>query len=589
MRQYLIVANRTVESPQLLEAIRERLGSEPARFHLLVPEDHLQGMTWEEGQARVAAKHRLAHAIEYFAGLGIEMTGDVDTTPVDGVANILVREGQDHFDEILISTLPTTVSRWFKMDAADPDPTAHLGPGHPHRLGDVAHLASSRTPGAVVGRRSDAPVGWRVCDRPRSPVQGTTACRTVSDMAKNRWTDEVLDPARLVGDPLADDLVGPLLDDGSASLVSAMLAQMRKSHDVINDELPVDVAEYLEISAELPSWADPAKLEAAEDFFGRAGFPIVIGLFCYSLPEAYAAEKGAQVLAQTGRLDSDARRRILETGQFVIDVMAPGGLAPGGAGIHAAQRVRLMHAAIRHLILFHGHEGDRRWDDVVGAPHQPGGPGRDRAVVRGDGDRSAAQALVRGRGRRCRGLPPRLEGRGPPPRRPRGPPARRRRRRRRADRLGPPPPLRSIARGQGAHRGADRAPRRAGRRRAPRRHEPHDDPPPRRRRDRRPPRRRPARPHLRAVHADEGGDAPHEPPRREQPLPRRGGGDARAQRPRGDVRLRAARPRRGHVRDPRVARRPLAHAPRDARVDRRAAHRPTRRRTRRPTRRPAHR
>jgi hypothetical protein len=187
-------------------------------------------------------------------------------------------------------------------------------------------------------------------------------------MAKNRWTDEVLDPARLVGDPLADDLVGPLLDDGSASLVSSMLATMRTSHDVINDELPIDVAEYLEISGELPSWADPAKLEAAEDFFGRAGFPIVIGLFCYSLPEAYAAEKGAQVLARTGRLDSDARRRILETGQFVIDVMAPGGLAPGGAGIHAAQRVRLMHAAIRHLILFHGHEGDRAWNGAWGHP-----------------------------------------------------------------------------------------------------------------------------------------------------------------------------------------------------------------------------
>jgi hypothetical protein len=138
MRQYLIVANRTVESPQLLEAIRERLGPEPTRFHLLVPEDHLQGMTWEEGQARVAAKHRLAHAIEYFAGLGIEMTGDVDTTPVDGVANILVREGQDHFDEILISTLPTTVSRWFKMDA----------PTRIQRLTSVpvTHIASVMSP-----------------------------------------------------------------------------------------------------------------------------------------------------------------------------------------------------------------------------------------------------------------------------------------------------------------------------------------------------------------------------------------------------------------------------------------------------------
>ena len=120
-------------------------------------------------------------------------------------------------------------------------------------------------------------------------------------MAKNRWTDAVLDPARLMGDPLADDLIGPLLESGSAAQVSATLAQIRTSHAVINEELPIDVEEYLEVSAQLPSWADTDKLEAAEDFFGRAGFPVVIGLFCYSLPEAYAAEKGAQVLAQTGR------------------------------------------------------------------------------------------------------------------------------------------------------------------------------------------------------------------------------------------------------------------------------------------------
>ena len=132
MRQYLVVANRTVESPQLLEAIQDRRRAGPAAFHLLVPEDHNQGMTWDESEARAEAKHRLAHAIDHFAALGITMTGDVDATPVDGVANILRRDGGDRFDEILISTLPTTVSRWFKMDAPTriqrltPVPVTHI-------------------------------------------------------------------------------------------------------------------------------------------------------------------------------------------------------------------------------------------------------------------------------------------------------------------------------------------------------------------------------------------------------------------------------------------------------------------------------
>jgi ER-bound oxygenase mpaB/B'/Rubber oxygenase, catalytic domain len=36
---------------------------------------------------------------------------------------------------------------------------------------------------------------------------------------------------------------------------------------------------------------------------------------------------------------------------MVLAVMAEGGLAPGGSGIRVVQKVRLMHAAVRHLIL----------------------------------------------------------------------------------------------------------------------------------------------------------------------------------------------------------------------------------------------
>jgi hypothetical protein len=43
-------------------------------------------------------------------------------------------------------------------------------------------------------------------------------------------------------------------------------------------------------------------------------------------------------------------RRVLETTQMVVDVLSPGGLSPSGRGVRAAQKVRLMHAAVRHLI-----------------------------------------------------------------------------------------------------------------------------------------------------------------------------------------------------------------------------------------------
>src|SRR5581483_558278 len=40
-----------------------------------------------------------------------------------------------------------------------------------------------------------------------------------------------------------------------------------------------------------------------------------------------------------------------ETAQFMLDVMRPGGVQPGQPGWDAARRVRLMHAAVRWMIL----------------------------------------------------------------------------------------------------------------------------------------------------------------------------------------------------------------------------------------------
>ena len=88
-----------------------------------------------------------------------------------------------------------------------------------------------------------------------------------------------------------------------------------------------------------------------QDLFQELGPEVLLILGCYSLPAAYAATKGARVLAQTGFLTEDTDRRLGETSQMVVDVMTTGGLEPGGTGVWAARKVRLMHAAIRHLVL----------------------------------------------------------------------------------------------------------------------------------------------------------------------------------------------------------------------------------------------
>src|SRR5690349_388245 len=100
----LVVANRTAATPLLLEAIRARVERDGAvYFHLLVP--NVPG-----GEAVV---DRAVPLIEEAAHRPV--TGSVGRRedPMDAVEEAL-RDGD--FDEIILSTLPRSVSRWLHMD-----------------------------------------------------------------------------------------------------------------------------------------------------------------------------------------------------------------------------------------------------------------------------------------------------------------------------------------------------------------------------------------------------------------------------------------------------------------------------------------
>jgi hypothetical protein len=83
-----------------------------------VPEFHGSGFTWDEGRVRAEAKHRLEEARVWFAREGLPVTGEVgDANPVEAVAAALRREGNDAFEEVIVSTLPLGTSRWLRLDA----------------------------------------------------------------------------------------------------------------------------------------------------------------------------------------------------------------------------------------------------------------------------------------------------------------------------------------------------------------------------------------------------------------------------------------------------------------------------------------
>ncbi|WP_437516491.1 oxygenase MpaB family protein [Sorangium sp. So ce1099] len=173
---------------------------------------------------------------------------------------------------------------------------------------------------------------------------------------RGRWTDTMLEPFRSMGDPVADPVIASIFANSEAETVNRMLRSIEANEHIIPAEMPDAVEVYLNETDDWPEWADAEKVRLGQRLFHRYGMQMTLALFTWSLPCCYAWAKAAKVLTWTGGIDKYVHRRIIETAQFVLDVMAEGGLERGGFGVRTAQKIRLLHAAIRYHV-----RQDPRW------------------------------------------------------------------------------------------------------------------------------------------------------------------------------------------------------------------------------------
>jgi hypothetical protein len=112
----LVVANRTAESPELLQALQERAAEGPISITLVVPATP-HGIVWaadmHAGGDEAAAHRERAVATVRAAGLEVADGRVGDPDPLAAVEDAVNLEG---FDEIVVSTLPGGISRWLKLD-----------------------------------------------------------------------------------------------------------------------------------------------------------------------------------------------------------------------------------------------------------------------------------------------------------------------------------------------------------------------------------------------------------------------------------------------------------------------------------------
>jgi hypothetical protein len=107
VKRTLVVANETVSSRPLLDALKRKAEEEPRRFIVIAPQSGQNG----EGDD---AHERLAHTLQELEEAGLPAVGQVEHhDPFTAIQNALQFYAPD---DIVISTFPETRSGWLRAD-----------------------------------------------------------------------------------------------------------------------------------------------------------------------------------------------------------------------------------------------------------------------------------------------------------------------------------------------------------------------------------------------------------------------------------------------------------------------------------------
>ncbi|WP_410636241.1 oxygenase MpaB family protein [Amycolatopsis sp. cmx-4-83] len=151
------------------------------------------------------------------------------------------------------------------------------------------------------------------------------------------WDDEV------------DRLMAGILDTGQVPAVNAALRPWVNNGDALPTGLPAGLATHLQQANRLPSWADAAKLRRAADFNRRKDTYLFMlyGLGSGIMSTVIPREAKSVYWSAGG---ANMQDRAAKTFTFGYDLSDLNAFQPTGQFVVTANKTRLVHAAVRHLL-----------------------------------------------------------------------------------------------------------------------------------------------------------------------------------------------------------------------------------------------
>ncbi|MFI0986271.1 oxygenase MpaB family protein [Streptomyces exfoliatus] len=172
-------------------------------------------------------------------------------------------------------------------------------------------------------------------------------------------TDASTNALRQSGDELADATVAALFERGETGTYNTLMRFFSTAGAPLPDGLPDVAREYLEATSAPPSWVDWDEMERARLFLVDNNVHVATALSFAAMPACYLVPHVAKLLSTTHGLKYPATR-MAATGQFTVYLMRPDAFEAGSRFLPAAQKVRLLHASIRHHLT-----RENRWDTAV--------------------------------------------------------------------------------------------------------------------------------------------------------------------------------------------------------------------------------